>query len=155
MSANLIVLRMVERVRLPHDCGSYLVKTFPRRLELDAPAEIVLNRVWLIAKYGKRGYRARRTRKQVVEHRRQSDHGNVPTVNGGRWNESRRRDAPALLPTGGGGVGADGDRLGGTVAVGERHHAQPDDQHVDPLRGIARQATRSHGAGSFGVAREL
>ena len=42
-------------------------------------------------------------------------------------------------------------RPGGAVAAGERHHAQPNDQHADPLRGSAGQAARGHGSGSFGV----
>lgn len=100
MPANLIGWRIIERARSQHDGGvmrSYPTILLPTRVELALPMAVVLAPVWAINKYGKRGYRARRTRKQVVEHRRPSGRAMLPTMTTNELNDSRRRNAPAAF----------------------------------------------------------
>ncbi len=88
MSTNLVAAKICEKVQLQHNgeaMPGYPTPVRPRQPELGPPAEMAPNPVRSIAKYGKRGYRAKRTRKQVVEHRRPSGRAMFPTMTSNEW----------------------------------------------------------------------
>lgn len=68
----------------------------PKLTDQALPVAVMLAQVWMIAKFGKRGFRAKRSRKQVVEHRRPMVGAMLPTTTTNELNDSRCRNVPAV-----------------------------------------------------------